>query len=108
MEIPPGFICLAQIIPRLLLVPAAVFLVCNLIFSNAIPQWLQISTCLLAFPAAMYFNCIIVRYYHQRQAKLRGAVLAPSVPTRWPGGIDLIVEIMDSLQHGYMGLSSSC
>lgn len=107
MEIPPGFICIAQIIPRLLLVPAGVFWVCNLIFSNAIPQWLQISTCLLGFPAVIYFNGIIFRYYYQRQAKLRCAILAPSVPNRWPGGIDLLVELIDSLKHGYMGLSSS-
>ena len=104
MDIPPGFVFLAQVVPRLLLLPAAVFWVSKSLFGDAIPQWFQVSAGLLAFPAFVYVNSIVLRYHHQRQAKLRGAVLAPSVTNRWPAGIDRLVEFLDSLKHGYMGL----
>lgn len=108
MEIPPGFVLLSQITPRLLIPPAAVFWASKWLFGDAIQRWLHILACLLAFPAVVFFNCIVVRYHHQRQAKLKGAVLAPSVPNRWPGGIDGVMELLDNFKHGYMGLFSFC
>jgi len=108
METPPGFIFLAQIIPRLLLLPAAVFLVNKVFFGDAIPRLVQIAICFVAFPVIVYFNGLVIRHYQQRQAKLRGAVLAPTVPNRWPGGIDRIVELLDNFLHGYIGSFSFC
>ncbi|KAG1740348.1 cytochrome P450 [Suillus lakei] len=103
MEIPPGFILLAQIIPRVVLPPAVAFGASSLLLDNAIPRWLRISACLLAHPAIVYLKVIITRYSNHRQATKRGAVLPPVVQNHWPAGIDRLVELLDNLKHGYMG-----
>jgi len=106
MDIPPGFIFLTQIAPRVLLLPGVAFWASHLVLRNinAIPQWLQISACLLAPHAVVYFNGVVVRYHHQQQAKSRGSVLPPRARNRWPAGIDRLVELLDNFRHGYMGL----
>ncbi|KAG2139717.1 cytochrome P450 [Suillus clintonianus] len=103
MEIPPGFIFLAQIIPRVVLPPAIAFGASNLLIGNAIPRWLRITACLLVPPAVVYLKVLVVRYSNHRQAKKRGAVLPPIVHNRWPAGIDRLVELLDNIKHGYMG-----
>ncbi|KAG1731772.1 cytochrome P450 [Suillus lakei] len=97
MEIPPGFIFLAQIIL------SSSFWASNLVLDNAIPRWLKISACVLAPPAIFYLKVIITRYFNQRQAKKRGIVLPPIVHNHWPAGIDRLVELLDNIKRGYMG-----
>ncbi|KAG0698023.1 cytochrome P450 monooxygenase pc-3 [Suillus ampliporus] len=103
MEVPPGFIFLAQIIPRVILLPAVAFGASGFVLGNAIPRWLRISACLLAPHAAVYLKTLVVRYSNQRQAKIRGAVLAPRVQNSWPAGIDILLKLLDDLKRGYMG-----
>ncbi|KAG1731966.1 cytochrome P450 monooxygenase pc-3 [Suillus paluster] len=103
MEVPPGFIFLTQIIPRAVLLPAVAFGASGLVLGDAIPRWLRISASLLAPHVAVYLKTIVDGYSNQRKAKARGAVLPPRVQNRWPAGIDLLVELLDNLKHGYMG-----
>jgi len=104
MEIPPGFIFLTQIAPRVLLLPGVAFWASGLVLGHAIPQWLQISACFLAPHAVVYLKGVVVQYHHQQQAKSRGSVLPPMARNRWPAGIDRLVEFLDNFRHGYMGL----
>ncbi|KAG0700618.1 cytochrome P450 monooxygenase pc-3 [Suillus ampliporus] len=102
MEVPPGFIFLAQIMPRVVLLPAVAFGVSGLVLANVI-SWLQISACLLVPHAVIYLKTIVIQYSNQRQAKTRGAVLPPRVQNRWSAGIGLLVELLHCLKYGYMG-----
>jgi len=68
-----------------------------------IPVWATVSCPILAFP------CIILahaqyRYWRDgKKAASLGARLAPTVPTRLPGGVDLLAAWMEAFRTGYVG-----
>ena len=107
LKLPPGpsFI-LSQLFSReFTSFAVSVYLVCvgNRALGLNISVWAIIACSILALP------CILLaRAQHQywrdgRKAASLGARLAPTIPVRLPGGIDLIATWMKAFRTGYVG-----
>ncbi|KAH7888187.1 cytochrome P450 [Phlebopus sp. FC_14] len=106
MELPPGIVYLAYNLHRILLPPAVTYAgvrVCSLIFDSSVPRWLQIVLYLLSLPLALTCNVFYTELRDRRQAALQGAVLAPRVASKWPGGLDTLRSLRDVRNSNYMG-----
>ena len=84
---------------------ASVHLVC--IGSEAlglhVPVWVIVSCSILALPWILLANAQYRYWGDKRKAASLGARLVPTVPTRLPGGIDLITTWMKAFHTGYIG-----
>ena len=69
------------------------------------PLWAIVSCSIAALPAILYARAEFQYWTAKRKAESLGARLAPKVPYRWPGGIDLIVAMVDVFRTGYQGES---
>ena len=84
---------------------ASVYLVCvgNNALGLNVPGWVVVSCSIPALPCII-FALAQYRYWKDgRKAASLGARLAPTVPKRLPGGIDLIVTWMEVFRTGYIG-----
>jgi len=68
-----------------------------------VPLWMIVSSSIAALPALLLAQCQLEYWMNQRKARSLGARLVPTVPTRWPGGIDLIATIINVFKTGYIG-----
>ncbi|KAH7930329.1 cytochrome P450 [Leucogyrophana mollusca] len=106
MEIPPGIVYLAQTLPRFLLPAALVYCTVRLlqaVLGISIPEGLHIPAYLLSLPLAFTTRVLYTEYNDKRQAAAQGAVLAPRVHSRWPGGLDILARSVGNFKNGYMG-----
>jgi len=71
--------------------------------SANVPLWMIVSSSIAALPALLLAQCQLEYWMNQRKARSLGARLVPTVPTRWPGGIDLIATIINVFKMGYIG-----
>jgi len=72
-----------------------------------IPLWTIVSSSVVAFPAVLYVQAEFQHWRDKRKAESLGARLPHKVSSRWPGGIDLIAEMMNVFKTGYLGESDS-
>lgn len=109
MNLPPGVIYLIIRLPKLVLPPALVYAlnrICDFAFGVSLPPWSRVPTYILSFPILLTCSMIATNYRDRRQAALRGAVLPPMYPSRWPGGLDILAALVQNFKTGYsMGLS---
>ncbi|KAG1875428.1 cytochrome P450 [Suillus subalutaceus] len=106
MELPPGIVYLISCLPQLLLPPAIVYglnRICDFAFGISLPGWSQIPAYVLSFPALFTCSLLAANYRDRRQAAMRGAVLPPRYPSRLPGGLDILVALVQDFKIGYMG-----
>jgi len=68
-----------------------------------VPLWMIVSSSIAALPALFLAQCQLEHWRNQRKAQSLGARLVPTVPTRWPGGIDLLATIISVFKTGYIG-----
>jgi len=68
-----------------------------------VPLWMAVSSSIAALPALFLVQCQLKYWMNQRKARSLGARLVPTVPTRWPGGIDLLATIIKVFKTGYIG-----
>lgn len=107
MELPPGITFVTANAPRIVLPPAITLCGIKLLgtFSNvSMPILLQLSLCLASFPLALACSVVYANFRDKRQAAMNGAILAPRVPSKWPGGLDLLLASTQNLRSGYMGM----
>ena len=81
------------------------YLVCvgNRALSLSIPGWVVVSCSIPSLPCII-FALAQYRYWRdKREAASLGARLAPMIPRRLPGGIDLIATLMETFRTGYIG-----
>ena len=81
------------------------YLVCvgNRALSLSIPGWVVVSCSIPSLPCII-FALAQYRYWRdKREATSLGARLAPMIPRRLPGGIDLIATLMETFRTGYIG-----
>ncbi|KAJ7833278.1 cytochrome P450 monooxygenase pc-3 [Mycena leptocephala] len=109
MELPPGLIYLAEVLP-LTLFPSAVtyaFLsrISPLIDLGVPPLslWTRILVTLFAPPVCGILVHFYKKYQNTRDAAARGATPIPVVYDKWPGGISLITSVLKSFTAGYPG-----
>lgn len=72
-----------------------------------LPLWKIVSSSVVAFPTVLYAQTEFQYWKDKRKAESLGARLAPKVSSRWPGGIDLIAQMMNVFNTGYLGESDS-
>ncbi|KAI6119971.1 cytochrome P450 [Pisolithus croceorrhizus] len=104
--IPPGFIFIAGRLPRLARLLAFAYAssrVWELVFGKPAPNWLRVSAYLLPIPLALTCSVLYTHLCDKREAARRGAVLAPRVKSRWPGGLDILLAVAWSSRKGHIG-----
>lgn len=103
---PPGITLIFANVPRMLL-PIALttsgIKLCKLLFGLSLPDWLYVPLSIASLPLSLACRLVYADLRNKHQAKLHAAVLAPSVTTKWPGGLDLLISILKNLREGYMG-----
>jgi len=68
-----------------------------------VPLWVIVSSSIAALPALFLAQRQLEYWRNQRKARSLGARLVPTVPARWPGGIDLLATIIKVFKTGYIG-----
>ena len=68
-----------------------------------VPLWVIVSSSVAALPALFLAQRQLEYWRNQRKARSLGARLVPTVPTRWPGGVDLLATIIKVFKAGYIG-----
>ncbi|KAI9572479.1 cytochrome P450 [Boletus coccyginus] len=106
MELPPGIVFITANAPRIIL--PLVLALCgiqllNTVFNVYIPVWLQVPFYVASFPLVLACRSTYADFHDRRQAAMNGAILAPRVPTKWPGGLDLLLTSVWNSRSGYMG-----
>ncbi|KAI6117327.1 hypothetical protein EV401DRAFT_1969999, partial [Pisolithus croceorrhizus] len=104
--IPPGFIFIAHRLPRLIHLLAFAYVssrVWEFVFEKPTPHWLRVSAYLLPLPLALTCNVLYTYLRNKREAARRGAVLAPQVKSRWPGGFDVLLAVARGFRKGHIG-----
>lgn len=108
VQLPPGLIALARVLPRLLSAPAVVYAsirIYKAVLGKPAARSLQILAYLLSLPLAFAAKVVYVRINNQRQAALRGAVMAPSIKSNWPAALDKLSTLLWNYRNGYLGKS---
>ena len=84
---------------------ASVYLVCvgSRALGLSIPGWVAASCSIPAVPCIIFTRAQYRYWRDKREAASLGARLAPIVPRRFPGGIDLIATLMETFRTGYIG-----
>ena len=68
-----------------------------------VPLWVIISSSVVALPALFLAQSQLDYWKNQRKARSLGARLVPTIPTKWPAGIDLVVALIRVFKTGYLG-----
>ncbi|KAI6039226.1 cytochrome P450 [Pisolithus marmoratus] len=106
VEIPPGFIYISGRLPRLIRVLALAYAgsrIWAIVFDKPAPRWLVVSAYLFPIPLTMACSILYTYIRDKRDAARRGAVLAPQVKSRWPGGFDVLLSIARGFRKGHIG-----
>ncbi|KAI6140938.1 cytochrome P450 [Pisolithus thermaeus] len=109
--IPPGFAYVAGRLPRLVCLLTSAYAssrVWELVFGKPAPCWLWASAYLLPIPLALTCSVLYTYLRDKREAARRGAVLAPRVKSRWPGGLDILLAGAQRIQKGHIVLDQYC
>lgn len=103
----PGIVFIIANAPRIVPLPALAFCGIKLwdtIFNVHTPIWLQVPLCMASFPLALACSVVYADIRDRRRAAMNGAILAPQVPSKWPGGLDLLIISVQNFRGGYMGM----
>ncbi|KIJ19741.1 hypothetical protein PAXINDRAFT_67438 [Paxillus involutus ATCC 200175] len=103
MQLPPGLVALVRILPRLFVASAAVYTglqACDKFFGYLVPK---IPAYVLSLPLAFAVKVVYAKIRDRRQAALLGAVLPPSMNSKWPGGLDKLSGLVWNFSNGYIG-----
>ncbi|KAK1233682.1 Protein kinase alk2 [Marasmius sp. AFHP31] len=107
MAIPPGLVWLAQNGPSRILLPAGVaYAILRLLRDLqvlALPSWINSILCILSVPAAFALSIVYADWRDARAAAARGAILAPFLPYKRLGAIDIVEGLVETFTNGYIG-----
>ncbi|KAI6039229.1 hypothetical protein EDC04DRAFT_1769474 [Pisolithus marmoratus] len=104
--IPPGLVHIGRQLPYLvfpLLLAYASSRTWTIVFKEPAPRWLMVSTYLFPIPLGITCNILHTQLCHRREAARWGAVLAPRVKSKWPGGFDILLSIAREFRKGHIG-----
>lgn len=105
MELPPGVALILASAPRIILPPAIAYCgiqICGSFFDLSVPIWLQLPLYLASFPLS-FTRIAYADIRDKRQAAMNGAILAPKVLSKLPGGLDLLLARLRP-SKGYLGM----
>ena len=70
----------------------------------SLPVWVVLSCSILGLPSLLLARAQYQYWRDGRKAASLGARLAPTVPARLPGGVDLVATWMEAFRTGYIGV----
>ncbi|KAF7344028.1 hypothetical protein MVEN_01692300 [Mycena venus] len=106
MELPPGLLYLAEILPLTLLPSIATYALLTwglpLLDSGLppLPLWSRILAAIIAQPVGLVVTHLYRKFRYARDAASRGAVQIPVVRDKWPGGLSLIRQMTRTAYPG--------
>ena len=68
-----------------------------------LPLWMIVSCSIVALPAILCTQVKLQYWKNKRKAESLGARLAPKVPSKWLGGLDLVTAVAKVFREGYIG-----
>ena len=105
MKLPPGpsFILRQLLSWKFAFYAASIYLACVMkeALGLNVSVWVMVSCPILAVPGTLVAHAQYRYWRDGRKAASLGARLAPTVPTRLPGGIDLITTCLEAFRTGY-------
>ncbi|KAJ7095943.1 cytochrome P450 [Mycena belliarum] len=70
----------------------------------AVPTWLVITLSVASLPLCTALSITLRSFKHRREAAALGARLPPiSTPGKWPGNLDLLIQMQNHWKNGYPG-----
>lgn len=109
--LPPGIVYLIQNLPTVVLPPATVVLVTNLLQRHTlyrnVPLWMIVLASLLSLPVAVIGRMIVKGIKDARDAANKGAVLPRRVRDDMPAGLGLLKATVKEFESGYPGARSA-
>ncbi|KAF7344029.1 hypothetical protein MVEN_01692400 [Mycena venus] len=106
MELPPGLLYLAEILPLTLLPSILTYALLTrglpLLDSGLppLPLWSRILAAIIAQPVGLVVTHLYRKFRYARDAASRGAVQIPVVRDEWPGGLSLIRQMTRTAYPG--------
>ncbi|KIK93852.1 hypothetical protein PAXRUDRAFT_785857 [Paxillus rubicundulus Ve08.2h10] len=103
MQPPPGLVALVHILPRLAFASVTIYAglrACDIFFGCLVPK---MPTYVLSLPLAFAARVVYSQIRDRRQATLLGAVLPPSMNSKWPGALDKLSALVWNYSNGYLG-----
>jgi hypothetical protein len=101
---PPGVIYLFHRLPRLLILPAVVYIACRLLSLHVhIQAWAVALLSVLSLPVAPTLSILYTDYINYQRADAVGAVLPPLMPNKWPGGFSHLKTLVTNFKRGHPG-----
>lgn len=106
MQLTPGFVFIAQNLPRFLVAPSLVYL-CSYIaedyFGYTLPTGAVVCISIISAPTSLILGNIWDYYRNIRDASARGAVMPTLLPAKWPGGLDLAAQVKKAVETRFPG-----
>jgi hypothetical protein len=102
----PGAIFLARGFLSLLfpcIVIAGVRFLLHTQFDVFIPTWVLVTGSLLSVPVVIVARIAWDEVYQRHRAAVLGARLVPRLVGRWPGNIDVLIDVIDKVINSYPG-----
>ncbi|CAA7268977.1 unnamed protein product [Cyclocybe aegerita] len=104
--LPPGPVYVLQNLPSVIAPPAVVWLFAKLLAARpelgvVLPIWAIVLGSVLSLPILLSLRVKYRDYKDRRAAAAHGAVMPPTVWTRWPGGISLLRKVLHNFKDGY-------
>ena len=105
IQVTPGVLFLGRGLVYLS-VPFVVLKILDYGFDVGIPTWLLVVVSFLSVPFYGALRVFWTEMHHQREAAAMGAKLVPRAQGKWPGNIDVLIELMNKFHYGYPGALS--
>ncbi|RXW15330.1 hypothetical protein EST38_g10518 [Candolleomyces aberdarensis] len=106
VSIPPGILYLFQNLPSLIIPPATVAGLSQIIRNHTnlyISTWILAFACILSLPATFAMKVLYKDWKDEKDAAAHNAFLPPRVPDSTPAGLGLLRSALDSFKNGYPG-----
>ncbi|KAF8892245.1 cytochrome P450 monooxygenase pc-3 [Infundibulicybe gibba] len=100
LELPPGIVYCAHRAHSLLL-PFSLVYLSNRFSGLDFSGWSLVAAYVLCLPIAFITSVLWSDYQVPRKAVAHGAVLPPQVYDKWPGGLSLLLKLIENFKNGY-------
>ncbi|KAI5117814.1 hypothetical protein M0805_004944 [Coniferiporia weirii] len=101
----PGVVFLLRALPAVLLPITGVyvsFYALDEVFAVSFPPWFRRTALVAAFPFMLYLKIARKDREMEREAARLGAMRIPAIPGKWPGNIDVLLDLAKSFESDYI------
>lgn len=108
LGIPPGLEFISKLLIALLLSAISIITVergLKSIVGHYVPTWILHLASISLLPAALVASIRWQSYKDERAARSVGAVLPPTVRSRWPAALDVLIKMVKDRHTEYLGQS---